>query len=216
MSGDSGGDRGGRRGWGRRANEAADHLAGSADARTGESAQRAAAMLALAVRILRIPTLVVVVLPVPFIVATALVVASADGAGRVLGAVVVTVMTIVWGAFAWRRHRIIEAVSEPTALATELGIMVSLGGKVDETRGVLEQLAGGGGARVFSRLRGAWSGVTLTGRWIDGIGDLPRARYFAPPRIGTTVSMAIAALWLVPVSIVVALFAVIGAVAGSL
>ena len=46
-------------------------------------------------------------------------------------------------------------------------------------------------------------------------GDLPRARYFVPPKIGTTVTLAIASLWLVPVSVVVALFAVIGSVAGS-
>jgi hypothetical protein len=56
----------------------------------------------------------------------------------------------------------------------------------------------------------------MTGRWIEGVGDLPRARYFVPPKIGTTVTVTLAALWLVPVSIVVALFAVIGTVAGSL
>jgi hypothetical protein len=55
----------------------------------------------------------------------------------------------------------------------------------------------------------------MTGRWIEGVGDLPRARYFVPPKIGTTVTVAIAALWLVPVSIVVAFLAVIGTVAGS-
>lgn len=55
----------------------------------------------------------------------------------------------------------------------------------------------------------------MTGRWIDGIGDLPRARYFAPPKIGTTVSVTMAALWLIPVSIVVAVFAAIGSIASA-
>ena len=55
----------------------------------------------------------------------------------------------------------------------------------------------------------------MTGRWIEGVGDLPRARYFVPPKIGTTVTLSIAALWLVPISLVVALFAVIGSVAGA-
>ena len=68
----------------------------------------------------------------------------------------------------------------------------------------------------FDRLKGAWGGMSMTGRWIDGIGDLPRARYFVPPRIGTTVTITIAALWLVPISVVVALFALIGTIAGSL
>jgi hypothetical protein len=92
---------------------------------------------------------------------------------------------------------------------------VSLSGKVDETRTALTQIAGGGGWRVLSRLRGVWSGVGMTGRWIDGVGDLPRARYFVPPKIGTTVTLAIASLWLVPVSVVVAFLAVVGTVAGS-
>ena len=53
----------------------------------------------------------------------------------------------------------------------------------------------------------------MTGRWIEGVGDLPRARYFVPPKIGTTVTVAVAALWLLPISIVVALFAAIGSLA---
>lgn len=93
--------------------------------------------------------------------------------------------------------------------------MISLSDKVDETRGALSQIAGGGGWRIFNRLKGVWGGVSMTGRWIDGIGDLQRARYFAPPKIGTTVTIAVAAFWLVPVSVLVALFAMIGTIAGS-
>jgi hypothetical protein len=69
---------------------------------------------------------------------------------------------------------------------------------------------------VLGRLRGLWQGTQMTGHWIDEIGDLPRARYFGPPKIGTTITIAVAALWLVPVSIVVALFSLIGTVAGAL
>ena len=105
---------------------------------------------------------------------------------------------------------------DPVALATELAIMVEISGRADETRGILEQIAGGGGSRVFSRLRGAWRGVTMPARWIEGVEDLRRARNFAPPRIGWTISLSIAALWLVPVSVVVALFALVGGLAGSL
>jgi hypothetical protein len=190
-------------------------MASRVDGQTGDAAQRATTVIVLAVRLLRIPTLLVLAVPVPFIVATLLLALNADGLGRTLGLVVGLGMAAVSVAFGVRRQRILRAIEEPTALGTELGIAVSLSGKVDETRAALTQIAGGGGWRVISRLRGVWSGVGMTGRWIDGVGDLPRAKYFVPPKIGTTVTLAIASLWLVPVSIVVALFALIGTIAGS-
>jgi hypothetical protein len=190
-------------------------MAARVDGQTGEVAQRATSVIVLAVRVLRIPTLLVLIAPIPFIVVTLVLAINAQGLGRTIGLVAGLLMAAVSFAFGARRQRILRAVEEPTALATELGIAVSLSGKVDETRTALTQIAGGGGWRVLSRLRGVWSGVGMTGRWIEGVGDLPRARYFVPPRIGTTVTIAIAALWLVPISIVVTLFAVIGTVAGS-
>lgn len=201
--------------WGERTNSTVHGMASRVDDQTGEVAQRAASVISLAVTVLRIPTFLLLVIPVPFVLATFALALAADGAGRVIGLVVVAVMATVWGLFARRRQRILQAAAEPTALATELGIAVSLSDKVDETRGALTTIAGGGGWRVFSRLRGLWRGAGMTGRWIDQVGDLPRARYFVPPRIGTTVTMTVAALWLVPISVVVALFAVIGAVAGT-
>jgi len=204
-----------RTSWGARANRGVNDMAAQVDGQTGEVAQRATSVIVLAVRVLRIPTLLVLIAPIPFIAATLLLAANAEGAGRAIGLVVGLFMAAVSLAFGARRQRILRAVEEPTALATELGIAVSLSGKVDETRTALTQIAGGGGWRVLSRLRGVWSGVGMTGRWIEGVGDLPRARYFVPPKIGTTVTIAIASLWLVPVSIVVAFFAVIGTVAGS-
>jgi hypothetical protein len=201
--------------WGARANQGVDDMASRVDVQTGEAAQRATAVIVLAVKVLRIPTLLVLIAPIPFIVATLLLAATADGVGRTIGLVIGLFMAAVSLMFGLRRQRILRAVEEPTALATELGIAVSLSGKVDETRNALTQIAGGGGWRVLSRLRGVWSGVGMTGRWIEGVGDLPRARYFVPPKIGTTVTLSIAALWLVPISLVVALFAVIGSVAGA-
>lgn len=202
--------------WGRRTNEAVGRLSGRVDDQTGRASERAAQMLVLAVRVLRIPSFVVLVAPLPFIAVTAVMGVAGEGAFRVVGLVAALLMAVVSGAFAWRRRQVVRAVDDPAVLATELAIMVSLSGRVDETRGILEQLAGGGGARVFSRLRGAWRGATMPARWIQGVEDLPRARNFAPPRIGWTVSLTIAALWLVPISMVVALLAVVGGLAGSL
>lgn len=201
---------------GGRANSAVGDLAAKVDDQTGEVAKKAAAVIVLAVKVARIPTALVMVLPIPFIVTTLVLGVVADGAiGWVLLAAG-AIMLLVSGAFWGRRRRILQAVEEPDKLATELGIMISMTDKVEETRGAISTIAGAGGWRIFSRLKGVWSGAKMTGRWIEGIGDLPRARYFGPPKIGTTVTVAVAALWLVPVSLVVTLLAVIGSIAGSI
>ena len=205
-----------RRGWGRRTNEAASRVTSRVDDGTGRAAERAAQLLVVGVRVLRIPSAVLLAVPVPFIVVTAIVAAGSDGVFRVIGLVAAAVMALVSAAFGWRRRQVVQAVDDPVALATELAIMVEISGRADETRGILEQIAGGGGSRVFSRLRGAWRGVTMPARWIEGVEDLRRARNFAPPRIGWSISLTIAALWLVPISVVVALFALVGGLAGSL
>jgi len=170
----------------------------------------------LATRVLRIPSAVVLAVPPPFILMTFVLGLVADGGLRAALLVAAVVMGAISAAFWGRRRRILEAVDDPQALATELGTMISLSDKVGETRGALGQIAGGGGWRIFTRLKGVWNGVSMPARWIDSIGDLRRARYFAPPKIGTTVTLTIAALWLVPISIVVTLFALIGTLAGSL
>ncbi|KRC65903.1 hypothetical protein ASE12_14720 [Aeromicrobium sp. Root236] len=202
--------------FGTQANSAVGGFASRVDDQTGEVAHRVAGVIAVAVRVLRLPTAVLQVVPLPFVAATLALGLVADGGVRVVVLVAGVLMAAVSGAFWARRRAILRAVEEPDKLATELGIAISLSDKVDETRGALERVAGGGGWRLFDRLKGAWGGMSMTGRWIDGIGDLPRARYFVPPRIGTTVTITIAALWLVPISIVVALFALIGTIAGSL
>lgn len=204
------------RGWGARANRAVGGATSRVDGQTAEVARRAVAVIVPAVRLLRIPTLVLAVAPLPFLAATALLGFAADGTAPTVLAVVALVMALVPATFAVRRARILRAVEEPEALATELGIAVSLSDKVEEARGALTSIAGGGGWRVFSRLRGVWSGVGMTGRWIDGVGDLRRARYFVPPTLGTTVSLTVATLWTVPLSALLAFFTVVAAIAGSL
>ena len=204
------------RGFGSQANSAVGGFASRVDSQTGEVAHRVAGVITVAVRVLRLPTAILQVAPVPFILATLMLGLVADGGVRIVVLIAGVVMAAVSGAFWLRRRNILRAVDDPDKLATELGIAISLSDKVDETRGALERIGGGGGWRLFDRLKGAWSGMTMTGRWIDGVGDLPRARYFVPPKIGTTGTLTMAALWLVPISVVVALFALIGTLAGSL
>ncbi|KQY58163.1 hypothetical protein ASD11_00380 [Aeromicrobium sp. Root495] len=190
-----------------------DGVTSRVDGQTEQAAQRATQVIVLAARVLRWPTLALLVLPLPLIITVLALAPTFDGPGRFVVLAVGIAMALVSAAFAGRRYKVLKAVEDPVGLATELGIAVNLSGRADETRGVLEAVAGGGGWRAFSRLKGLWSGVGMTGRWIDGIGDLPRARYFLPPKIGTTVTVVVAALWLLPVSFVAAVFTIIAAVA---
>lgn len=201
---------------GGRANAAVGDLAAKVDDQTGEAAKKAARVIVLAVTFLRIPTALLMVLPIPFILTTIALGLLSDGGVRWVLLAAGLAMLAVSSAFWGRRRRILQAVEEPDKLATELGIMISMSDKVEETRGAISTIAGAGGWRLFERLKGVWSGVSMTGRWIEGIGDLPRARYFGPPKIGTTVTVAVAALWLVPISFVVTVLAVIGSIAGSI
>ncbi len=185
------------------------------DNSTGQAARHATQGIVVAVKVLRYPTAAVLYAPVPFIVLTGLLAAMADGGARIVGLVVTAAMAAVSVFFGLRRRQIIKAAEHPEQLTSEFAIMVNLTGRADETRGILEQIAGGGGSRVFSRLRGAWRGVTLPARVIDGIDDLPLARHFAPPRVGITATASIAALWLIPISIVISLIAIVGTIAGT-
>ncbi|NRQ49434.1 hypothetical protein [Aeromicrobium stalagmiti] len=204
------------RGMGSQANAAAGGFASRVDGQSTEVAARAAQMISVAVRLMRIPTAVVGSLPVPFVLMTLVLGVLADGAVAFVILAFGIVMLAVSVAFWARRARVLAAVREPDQLATELAIMISLTDKVEETRGALSQIAGGEGWRLLTRLRGVWKGATMTGRWIEGVGDLPRAKYFGPPKIGTSVTLTVAALWLVPISIVVALFSLVGTIAGSI
>ncbi|QGG40240.1 hypothetical protein [Aeromicrobium yanjiei] len=201
---------------GAQANAAFDDMAARVDGRTAEVSVRAARAISVAVSVLRIPTAVVGAVPLPFIAATLVLGFLAGGSVGtvmvVLGVAMAAVSALFWG----RRHRVMRAAADPDRLATELAILVSMSGRVEESRGALAAIAGGGGWRVMGRLRGVWQGTQMTARWIDGVGDLEHARYFAPPKIGTNISITVMALWLIPISIVVTLLAAVGTIAGSI
>jgi len=202
--------------WGSRANDAAHGMAQNIDDQTGEQGDRLAKVLVVAVRLLRIPTAAVLVVPLPFIAACLILGITGSGWFGTVLIVAGVVMALVSLAFWGRRRRIIRAVEEPELLGGELRTLFNLTGKLDDASGTLRELTAGGGVRVFGRLRAAWRGASLPAQWLGQVGQLPRARYFAPPKIGTTTTLAVAALWLIPISIVLAVVAVIGSIAGSL
>ncbi|MET1132879.1 MAG: hypothetical protein ABWX60_05600 [Aeromicrobium sp.] len=189
---------------GRRVNAAVGGFSARVDGQTEVAAARAAQALRLAVRLLRWPTLGVLVVSWPFLIGLATISLLAEDTWlSVLAGLIAGVGVLVSGAFGWRRRRIIAAVEDEQQLATELGIAVAMSDDVGEARHVLGQLAGtAGGARVFSRLTALWRGFGLGPGVLQDAADLPRARWFFPPKVGTTVTLFFGVLWLVPVSFV--------------
>lgn len=189
---------------GRRVNAAVEQLAHRVDDQTGEVARNAAHLLAFAIRILRWPSLALLVLPIPFIGALALIALASDTTWlTVVAALVAVGCAAVSFGFGLRRFHILKAGEDPDRLATELGVAVALSDDVDDAREALGQLVSGGtrtGFGVFNRLKGLWA-VTGTGADVlTDATDLPHARWFFPPKIGTTVTLFFAALWNVPVA----------------
>lgn len=185
------------------------------DERTRVVAHNAARALTFGVRVLRFPSLIVVAAPLPFIAVIVILSVIADGPAGIVGLAAALLMLVVSAVAVGRRHRLLAAVEDSERLASELAIMISMSDKVGETRTTLAQIVGGGW-QVLSRLKGLWSAANMTSRWIEEVGDLRCARYFAPPKIGTTVLITWASLWLIPISAIAALFVAIGTIAGSL
>jgi len=196
---------------GRRVNAAVGGMASRVDGQTSEVARRAARVIAPTVRLLRWPSLLVMVAAWPFLAGLAVVALLAEDTWlRVLAGVLAVVGIAVSGAFALRRHHLLEAVQDEQAFATELGIAVALSDDVGEARLALGQLAGAsGGLRVLSRLKGAWRTMGLGPGVLESVDDLRRAKWFLPPRIGTTVMLFFGSLWLVPISFVACLLLLI-------
>lgn len=200
---------------GKRVNAAVDGLASRVDGQTADVARRAAPVIALAVRLLRWPTLLVLAAAWPFLAGLTLVAVTADDTWLQVLAGVLAGVGVLWSAaFGLRRRRLLDSVSDEPQFATELGIAVSLSDDVGEARDALGQLAGtSGGVRVFSRLKGLWRGLGVGPGVLQSIDDLPRARWFFPPKVGTTVTLFLGALALVPISFVACLLLAIAAAA---
>lgn len=196
---------------GNRVNAAVDGLTSRVDGQSQDAARRAARVIVPTVRLLRWPSLIVMVAAWPFLAGLAVVALAADDTWlKVLAGALALVGIAVSAAFALRRQHLLNAVEDEQQLATELGIAVALSDDVGEARLALGQLAGtGGGLRVLSRLKGAWRTMGVGPGVLASVDDLRHARWFLPPRIGTTVTLLFGALWLVPVSFVACLLLLI-------
>lgn len=188
--------------WGSRTNETVNAWAAKVDGPTGLAARDAASVLVFSMKILRWPTWFLLVFTAPLLAATALMAFLNDGTIAVVAAVVFAVELLVWAAFAWRRQQILQAIDDPEALATQIGVAAEMSGRPQEITGVLTTLSAQSGSRIMSRLRSLWSKTSADVTWIRRVSDLDRARFFFPPTIGRTTVLALAMLWLVPISLV--------------
>lgn len=200
---------------GRRANAAVGQWAAAVDDQTGEVARRSAGLLVVAVRLLRLPTLALLIVPWPAILILLGVAALSAGWVRWTALVVGVGAAAVSAALGWRRWRILRAVDDEQKLGTELGIAVALSDDVDSARDALGQLAGsaGGGFGLFGRLRAIWSGLGVGSDILTDATDLPRAKWFFPPKLGSTLTVFFVNLWMVLVVFVACPILVIAAVA---
>ncbi|MGH8826396.1 MAG: hypothetical protein ACRDVZ_02125 [Jiangellaceae bacterium] len=185
---DSGGT--GRRGTSRRIRDVA---AGAESGRLRLTREIATA-LAVIVRRLRLPLLLVALLPiVP--AALLLVVAGAIGGQTGGGLAALAVIALVpAGWLLWRRRQLMWAVEPVDALAGEIGTAFDVTDAWSEGRSTLRKIRefGREGWRPLRLARGAWTGLRFALSLFERVTDLPRIAPFTPTRLTTTSYLGIA------------------------
>ena len=199
--------------WGSKTNEAMNGWASKVDGPTGIAARDAAGVITLGVKILRWPSLALLVLVAPALAATGLIAVLNDGVIGSIAAGLGVAEIAIWALFAWRRQQILTAIDDPDALATQIGVAAEMSGRPEEIAGALTSLSAHSGPRIWERLRSTWSKTQPDAVWIRQVSDLDRARWFFPPSVGRTMTLAVAMLWLVPVSAVSTFLLFVAAIA---
>ncbi|WP_098484599.1 hypothetical protein [Georgenia soli] len=148
-----------------------------------------APVLALAVRVLRLPSLLLGLLPVlPLVVLTWLA-SGWDSPARQIGLVVAALGGAAVVFFLVRRARYLRATQDVGALAEDLVALTDLADLDADLGEALRSVIARGGLRVMSRIRGFWKLVSFPSRIDDHVDSLQRLRWFLPPLIGTTVTL---------------------------
>lgn len=185
------------------------------DDRINAVARQTAQAITVAVRVLRIPTLVLLVMPLPFIALIIWLGVRGDGLGAAIALGFGLGMALISVAFAWRRRTMLRAAEDIEPLTSQIAIALAMSDNIDETRTAISQAAGSG-VGFFQRLHGAWNASQAPGRWIQTVNDLPLARPFFPPRLAVSLKLSVMAMALIPLSVVVSIFVAIGALAGTI
>ncbi|MGC0273180.1 hypothetical protein ACO0LV_09315 [Pseudactinotalea sp. Z1739] len=155
------------------------------EART--AATHAARALALAVRVLRWPSLLLALIPVVPLAGLVWVMA---GLRRPVGLIVVGVLIAIGltieVAFVLRRRAYLRAAAQPEQLADEFRALLRPGLLSKDLLEKVRDIAARGGLLLLRRLRSLWVLVRLPDQVIGILDDYPRARLFIPPTLGTS------------------------------
>jgi hypothetical protein len=182
----------GRRGASRRFRDVA---AGAESARLRLTREIATA-LAVIVRRLRLPMLLVALLPVP--PAGLLIVAAGAIGGRTGGvlAALALIALVPAGWLLWRRGQLTWAVDPVDALAAEIGRAFDVAGAWSEGGATLRRVReiGREGWVPLRLARGTWTGLRFALSLFERVTNLPRVAVFTPTRLTTTSYLGIACL----------------------
>lgn len=182
----------GRRGASRRVRDVA---AGAESARLRLTREIATA-LAVIVRRLRLPMLLVALLPVP--PAGLLIIVSGAIGGRTGGvlAALTLIALVPAGWLLWRRDQMAWAVDPVDALAGEIGRAFDVAGAWSEGGATLRRVReiGREGWGPLRLARGTWTGLRFALSLFERVTDLPRVAPFTPTRLTTTSYLGIACL----------------------
>lgn len=148
-----------------------------------------APIFAMAVRVLRLPSLVLALVPVPPLVVLAWLASGWSSPARAIGLAVSALGCAAVVVFLVRRARYRQATRDVAALADDLIAFTDLGDLDADLGEALQSVIARGGLRLMSRIRGFWRLVSFPSRLEDHVDSLERLRWFLPPLIGTTVTL---------------------------
>lgn len=163
-------------------------------------ARGVAVTLRQAIRILRWPTALLLLVPVGPILGTAWIATRTSGWDRVIVLVLLVVGAGITLAWAVRRHRYRAAVQDVEALTTELRALLEPSMVTDEAVDLLREVAARGGILLLRRLRAVWSLITFSDHLMDQSKGYKLARWFVPPTLATSGVLLTAHLWVVALS----------------
>lgn len=185
------------------------------DDRRAVLARRLAKTLSVATRILRWPSLVLIVIPVLPLVVIAWFATTATRWTDILVLWVLAAVGLgIEVVFIWRRRRFLDAAKDPAGMARELRLLLSPNVVTDEVMALLKQVAARGGLLIFRRLWAVWKLANLPEHLLDQLDDYPRAKLYLPPSIGISGIVSLCQVWLTilawPVLLVVITFRLTG------
>jgi len=154
-----------------------------------EQVAQLAPLFALAVRVLRLPSLALALIPVPPLAVLTWLASTWESPARGIGLVVAALGGAAVVVFAVRRSRYLRATRNLSALAADLVALTDLGALDAELGEALRSVVARGGLRLLTRMRGFWKLVSFPARIEEHVEALQRLRWFLPPLIGTTVTL---------------------------